>query len=100
MCVPISDVITCCFEAAIWVKSTHVIKSCLKAIRKEKIHRNFPKIINTEIFIIINQLQLTIRPVYRVVQKLAHFLVRLNWSIFDKVQAYEKNVPIFGPPCK
>ena len=35
MCDLICDVITCCVEAAIWIKSTHLIKSRLKT-RKER----------------------------------------------------------------
>jgi len=37
MCDLICDVITCCVEAAIRVKPTHLIKSCLKTRKKEKI---------------------------------------------------------------
>jgi len=37
MCDLICDVITCVFEAVIWVKSMHLIKACLKPRKKEKI---------------------------------------------------------------
>jgi len=36
MCDLISDVITCVFEAGIWVKSRHQIKSCLKTRTKRE----------------------------------------------------------------
>jgi len=39
MCDLTSDVITALFEAAIWLKSTHLIKSCLKT-RKKIIYGN------------------------------------------------------------
>jgi len=37
MCDLICDVITAVFDVAIWVKSTHLIKTCFKTRKKENI---------------------------------------------------------------